>query len=377
MAPAADLLVIGGGIVGQTAAIFAAEAGMRVRLVDAGVNAGSTANAGSLHVQLQSRFIRLFPELAPNVEASLPLYLAAVREWERLEAAHGPFELVRKGGLMLAEGAEQMRFLEGKAAREAARGLSVELLDRPALDRLAPWLGPQIVGAELCRDEGKLNPLAANLALRARAAALGVEMRRDRIMAVEAAGGAVAAHGASGAVHAATQAIIAAAWGSGALTAPLGLALPTRAEPLHMNITEPGAAQIGHLIQHAERSITLKQFASGQIVIGGGWPADSRGDWATPAVRAASMLGNVALAARLVPGIAGLRVIRTWAGMNTTADGRTVLGRLPGAPAVIVAVPGDAGYTLGPLTGRMAAEIAAGLTPAEDPAPLSPARFSA
>jgi glycine/D-amino acid oxidase-like deaminating enzyme len=376
MAPPPDLLVIGGGIVGQTAAIFAAESGMRVRLVDAGTNAGSTANAGSLHVQLQSRFIRLFPELAPNVEASLPLYLAAVREWERLEAAHGPFEMVRKGGLMLAEGAEQMRFLEGKAAREAARGLSVELLDRPALDRLAPWLGPQIVGAELCRDEGKLNPLAANLALRARAAALGVEVVRDRIVALEAPAGVVA-QGASGARHAAGQAIVAAAWGTGALVAHLGLALPVRAEPLHMNITEPGAAQIGHLIQHAERSITLKQFASGQIVIGGGWPAESRGDWATPVVRPASLLGNVALAARLVPGIAGLRVIRTWAGMNTTADGKTVLGRLPAAPAVVVAVPGDAGYTLGPLTGRVAAEIAAGLPPSEDPAPLSPARFSA
>jgi glycine/D-amino acid oxidase-like deaminating enzyme len=40
-------------------------------------------------------------------------------------------------------------------------------------------------------------------------------------------------------------------------------------------------------------------------------------------------------------------------------------------------VPGDAGYTLGPLVGRMAAEIACALAPAEDPAPYAPARFSA
>lgn len=375
--PPADLLVVGGGITGLAAAIRAAEAGARVVLVDAGINAGSTANAGSLHVQLQSRFLRLYPEQAPNVEASLPLYLAAVREWERLEAAHGPFELVRKGGLMLAEGADQLRFLEAKALREEARGLKVEILDRPALDRLAPWLGAQITGAELCHDEGKLNPLAANLRLRAHAAGLGIATVADRVLRIEAGPEAVTALAESGRHHRARQAILAAAWGTGALAAGLGLALPTAAEPLHMNITEAGAAQIHHLIQHAERSITLKQFASGQTVIGGGWPADSRGDRTVPAVRADSLLGNVALAARLVPSIARLRVIRTWAGMNTTLDGKTVLGRLPAAGAVILAVPGDAGYTLGPLVGRMAAELACDMPPTEDTAPYAPARFSA
>lgn len=369
-----DVVVIGGGVTGVCAAIAAATAGARVKVIDSGQNAGSNANAGSLHVQLQSRFIRLFPEQAPNVEASLPLYLQAVREWERLDAAHGSFELVRKGGLMLAEGADQLDFLERKARREATFGLSVEILDRPALDRIAPWLGPQIVGAELCRDEGKLNPLVANARLRAHALGLGVEFHTDRITRIEAGPPACAIGNAR---HAGGRVIVAAAWGAGGVLSGLGLNLPSRAEPLHMNITEPGAAMIGHLIQHAERSITLKQFGSGQIVIGGGWPAQSRGDDAVPGVLAESMLGNVALAARLVPAIARLRVLRTWAGMNSTIDGKTVLGPVPGAGDVIVAVPGDAGYTLGPLVGRVAAEMALGLPTATDPAPYSPGRFSA
>ena len=169
-----DVLVIGGGIVGQVTAIELAQAGARVTVVDAGVNAGSTANAGSLHVQMQSRFMRLYPDQVPNIEASLPLYCEAAEEWERLDAEHGPFELVRKGGLMLAEDEAQLAFLEKKAIREAKKGVSVEILDRSALERIAPWLGPQIIGAELCRNEGKVNPLAANLRLRAVADALGV-----------------------------------------------------------------------------------------------------------------------------------------------------------------------------------------------------------
>jgi glycine/D-amino acid oxidase-like deaminating enzyme len=368
-----DLLVVGGGIVGLTAALIAAGRGARVTLVDAGINAGSNTNAGSLHVQLQSRFIRLYPEQAPNVEASLPLYLQAVEEWDRLEAAHGPFEMRREGGLMLAEGAEQMRFLEAKARREAAKGLSVELLDRAALDRIAPWIGPQIVGAELCRNEGKLNPLTANIRLRNEAERRGVNFVHDRILRLTRAG---EVWGERAQYRAATV-ILATAWGTGGLTGALGLPLPSRAEPLHMNITEPGEVRIHHLIQHAERPITLKQFASGQIVIGGGWPARSRGEAAMPQVLAESMLPNVALAARLVPAIAGLRVLRTWAGMNTTVDGKTVLGPVPGADRILLAVPGDAGYTLGPLVGRAAAELALGLPPCTDVAPYSPARFSA
>lgn len=369
-----DLLVIGGGITGVCAAIAVAETGARATVIDSGQNAGSNANAGSLHVQLQSRFIRLYPEQAPNVEASLPLYLQAVSEWERLDAAHGSFELVRKGGLMLAEGEEQLRFLEQKARREAIFGLGVEILDRAALDRIAPWLGPQIVGAELCRDEGKLNPLVANARLHAYAQKLGVQFVTDRITSLEPG---PPARAIGSAVHEGRRIIVAAAWGAGSVLAGLGLDLPSRAEPLHMNVTEPGTAMISHLIQHAERSITLKQFESGQIVIGGGWPALSRGDAAVPGVLAGSMLGNVALAARLVPAIAGLRVLRTWAGMNTTVDGKTVLGAVPGAPDIFVAVPGDAGYTLGPLVGRVAAELALNLHPAADTAPYSPARFSA
>ncbi|MEO1078241.1 MAG: FAD-dependent oxidoreductase [Pseudomonadota bacterium] len=368
-----DLIVVGGGIVGLCAALRAAEAAMRVTLIDAGTNAGSTTNAGSLHVQLQSRFMRLYPEQAHNVEASLPFYLEAVKEWERLADGLGSMDLVRQGGLMLGEDAAQLEFLAAKAQREAAAGLSVEMLDRRALEVLAPWLGPQIIGAELCHDEGKLNPLLANRLLRERAEKLGVRFIRDRVIGIEAVSPLVVT--CERARYAAEQVLIAAAWGSGNLLRPLGLVVQTRAEPLHMNITEPAASAIHHLVQHAERSITLKQLQTGQIVIGGGWPASERPGGGVPKVRSDSLLGNVGLAGRLVPGLRGLRVIRSWAGMNTTVDGKSTLGRLPGQDRVLLAVPGDAGYTLGPLCGRVIAEVAAGITVDHDLQPFSPQRF--
>jgi len=374
--PAPDVLVIGGGIVGLVAAIELATGGASVTVIDSGQNAGSSTNAGSLHVQMQSRFIRLFPEQAPNVEAALPLYKQAASLWADLENRIGPCELTRHGGLMLAEGDAQMAFLEDKARREEAKGLDVALLDRAALDRIAPWLGPQIVGAELCRDEGKLNPLLVARRLHAMCASLGVETKADTVTRLEREGGHLVAIGETSTYHA-KEVVVAAAWGSGEIVRGFGINIPTQAEPLHMNITEACAQEIKHLVQHAERSITLKQFKSGQIVIGGGWPAHANGPTDVPSVKVDSFLGNVGLAARLVPAIGRLRIIRTWAGMNTTADGASIVGRLAQDPAVTVAVPGDAGYTLGPLVAQMAAAIVLGTDPPADPAPFTPNRFAA
>ena len=371
-----DVLVIGVGITGQVTAIKLAETGARVVIVDAAQNAGTTANAGSLHVQMQSRFMRLYPDQVPNIEAALPFYVAAVEEWVRLDQQFGPFDLVRKGGLMLAEDDRQMAFLEKKMESAARHGVSVELLGRSALDRIAPWLGHQIVGAELCHDEGKLNPLAVNNRLGAKIDALGIKHHTDQILRIESEFESVQAIGLHE-NYRADRVVIAAAWGAGDLTQRLGVAIPSRAEALHMNITEACETQINHLIQHAERSITLKQFATGQIVIGGGWPAHDRGRHIVPSVHHASILGNVALAAHLVPSIGSMRVIRTWAGMNTTVDGASVIGALPGHERVVMAIPGDAGYTLGPLVARIAADCILGGELAAEAARFSPARFVA
>ena len=371
--PRTDVAVVGGGVTGLSAALQLAGAGVGVTVIDAGEHAGSDANAGSLHVQLQSRFLRLFPDQAPNVIASLPAYLAAIRAWMALDERLDGIELVRSGGLMLAESPAQMAFLERKAATEARHGLDVDILSRDAVERLAPWLGPQVAGAELCRDEGKVNPLTANRALGAAVRQAGGRLLRARVASIRRLPAGLRLCHDAGALDA-DRVILAAAWGTRDLSAGLGAGIPVAAEPLHMNVTEPAEPAIRHLVQHAERPVTIKQFRSGHIIIGGGWPAAFAP--AAPAVLAASMLGNVAMAARLAPGIRALRVIRAWAGLNTTADGKTILGPLPTAPRVIIAVPGDAGYTLGPLVGGMAADLVLGRPPALDPAPFSPERFA-
>jgi glycine/D-amino acid oxidase-like deaminating enzyme len=372
--------VIGGGLIGMCTAWFLAEEGHGVVVVDDGRHSGSTVNAGSLHVQMQSRFVRLYPDLVPGLLASLPLYPLAVDFWrDVVRQLDADVQLNVSGGLMVAESQEQFDFLAGKCRREGDLGLDVTMLDRADLDRVAPYLGPAVVGAELCRTEGKVNPLLANRAIRGRALARGVVHRTEEtVLAIERAGTGFRVRTDRATVKAG-RLVIAAGAGTRELAAGLGVRIPAEAEPLHMNVTEPTVPLVKHLVQHADRQITMKQLAAGQVVIGGGWPARLAGPeaFAHPVVEPASLVANVTLAQHVVPSIGRLRLIRTWAGINTTTDGRSVLGSVAGLPGVTFAVPGDAGYTLGPLCARVAADLVVSRDPAIDPAPYTPERFGA
>ncbi|MGY6707176.1 MAG: FAD-dependent oxidoreductase, partial [Rhizobiaceae bacterium] len=88
-----------------------------------------------------------------------------------------------------------------------------------------------------------------------------------------------------------------------------------------------------------------------------------------------SLKGNLWVAGHVVPGVAGLNVLRSWAAMNVDIDGAPIVGPLPGHPGCVV-VAGANGYTLGPLLGRLAAESLHSGTLAPELTRFSPERFS-
>ena len=370
-------LVIGGGIVGTCVAGFLGTEGHDVAVIDAGWPGGSTANAGSIHVQMQSLFLRDFPQYVPGVERSLPLYRKAVGFWRTFEQELGAdCELRITGGLMIAEDQRQLDLLIEKSRRETSFGLDVTILERAELQHVAPYLGPAVVGAEYCADEGKVNPLLANTAIRRWAKRHGAAfIDGEPVIRIEKTAQGFRTSTARGDIRAG-RVVLAAGYGGKALAAQLGIDMPAEPEPLHMNITESAAPFISHLVQHADRRITLKQLSAGQVVIGGGWPAELRGSGEIPRTKHTSIIGNISLAQHIVPKIAALRVVRTWAGLNTNLDGCGVLGPSTAVPGLFYAIPGSAGYTLGPISARLVADCVLGHDPGEDIASCRPHRFT-
>ncbi len=356
-----DVVIVGGGITGMCLSWFLAESGQDVSCLDHGRDSGSTANAGSMHVQMQSRLVREFPERLADYERTLWLYPLAVEFWREL--AHDldeDIELVINGGLMVAGSDEALDSLRRKCEIENRHGVQTSILERDEIRRVAPYLSDLVQGASYCEQEGKVNPLKANAAIEQRALSTGAAIQREvTVLGIDAVTGGFEISTNKG-DYRADRVVLAAGAGSGELARGLGVTLPTRAEPLHMNITDPAEPLIDHLVQHASRPITLKQLYSGHVVIGGGWPAGP-GDGEEPArVISDSVLGNLDLAGKIVPRLRGLRLLRTWAGVNPLVDLLSVLGEFPSVPGLHVAIPGDAGYTLGPICARLLADLMLG-----------------
>lgn len=371
-----EALVVGGGILGLCTSWFLAEAGMSVLCLDAGPDSGSAANAGSLHGQMQSRMQRMFPERVPDYLRALPLYPRAIDYWGEIARRLGEeIDYRLTGGLMIAESAEHMIALEGKSRLEKRCGIETRLLGRGELLGLAPYLNTSVHGALFCEKEGKVNPLLATAAVRRRAVASGAEIRdRTQVQRLRSSPPGYLAITERG-VFRGHRLVIAAGTGSGKLAASLGLALPCAAEPLQMCVTEPTEPLMHHLIQHADHAITMKQLQTGHLLIGGGWPAAPAAPGLPPTVLPESLIGNLRLAGHLVPGVKSLRMHRAWAGLNTLVDLVSVLGPVDSMTGLYFAVPGDAGFTLGPYCARLVVDTMLGQPPDYPLHAFSPARF--
>ena len=355
-----DLIVIGGGITGITAALYAARQGASVACLDRGrVNGeASGGNAGSLHLQLLSWD---FGDKAVGNGSlqldTLPLQKESIELWKALETElEVDFEMSVTGGLMVAESAEQMRFLEKKSKAEAHVGIKSEIIDSFRIKEIVPAISEKVIGASWCPGEGRINPLIATSKLASAAKSEGVIIEEfSPITSIEKHNSFYTVDTPRGSINTKRILIAAGGW-SNDIADMLGSKVPIRGAPLQMIVTAPAPELVPCLIAHADRHLTMKQSAIGSIIIGGAWPAvtSSKG---TAEIIPDSLEGNLWVASHTVPKVANLHVIRSWAAMNIDIDGAPLLGTLPGFEGVTIAATAN-GYTLGPLMGREAAGLA-------------------
>ena len=376
--PEASVAIVGAGIVGIMTAWELAREGVDVILVERDQpNAHASGNnAGSLHVQLLAyNFGDLATAAGLPAAQTLPLQRESARLWSDVAETLGvDLEISRTGGLMVAETGEQMRRLAAKTALEARFATPVEVIGRDELRALAPYLSERLVGAAYCAEEGKMSPLAAGPAVLDAALAAGARLLREtEVLAIERAGSAFVLRTTRGTLRAGRVLNAAGGWAP-RVAAMLGVALPIRAAPIQLVVTETAPPLLTHLLAYADRHLTMKQMAAGNLVIGGGWP--SRLDPATERahVRRESVEGNLWVADRVLPALRSLHVIRTWAAMNVLVDGAPILGEVPGVPGFFAASTVN-GLTLAPVLGRINADLLRTGRTGRDLAPFTLERF--
>ena len=356
----ADVIVIGAGIAGVSTALHLARAGIDVVVIDCGVpnNQASGGNAGSLHVQLLSFDYGRKAEVGGGPAAqALPLQQASAILWgEWAGELDTDIEFKRTGGLMVAETEQQMGFLKKKASLERSLGIDTQVIGSVDVRSLIPYVSKSVVGGAWCSEEGKINPLLATPALVDIAIAAGARFYTGEVVqSLLKTGNAWQVHTNLGTLAAGKVVNAAGAW-AGSIAALAGIKVPVYGAPLQMIVTEASEPLVDVLLAHADRHLTLKQATNGNVIIGGGWPAGVSRPYGQPRPSLDSLEGNLWVAHRVLPPVKRLQVLRSWAAMNVNIDGAPILGEVPSHPGFYNAVTSN-GYTLGPMVGRITADL--------------------
>ncbi|HZU16795.1 MAG TPA: FAD-binding oxidoreductase [Candidatus Dormibacteraeota bacterium] len=364
----ADVVVVGGGIVGLCVAHQLRARRLRVVVVERGrCGQGSTARAtGGIRTQFGTEV---------NVRLSLRS-LVHFREWPDRYGGDAGYRPI--GYLFLATTPSQVEQLRRGVALQRACGARNQLLDRDEVARGLPGVVlDDVLAAAFGPDDGLGDPGAAVTSLVSACRRAGVEVLEETPMVRLQLDGGRPAGVVTRRGRIAAEAVVLA---TGVWTAPiarrLGLELPIA--PHHRQVyrtrTAPGVPDRCPLTVDLGSGVYFHRDGPGLIFGGGdrvgepGWDDRFRPEEAPRIVE---------LLTRRLPAMADAELAGGWAGLREmTPDDLAAVGPLPGLDRVHVAAGFSGhGFMHAPAVGEI---VAAGLcreAPPVDVSALDPARF--
>ena len=410
------VVIVGGGVIGLCAAYYALKRGFPVTLIEreaAGADNCSMGNAGMI---VPSHFTPLAapgmiskglrwmgnPEspfyVRPRVNLELMRWgwlfyrhstrrhVAASRELLRdlnLEsrrlfaelAVEEDFGLVKRGLLMLWKTPAGLDG-EARVAEEAHEiGLRAEVLDAVAAARLDPGITMDVAGAVYFPQDCHLSPSRFMTSMRRRVlAAGGIIESCVMVDTIETQGGKAVAVAGCGRRFEGTKFVIAGGSWTADLLKSVGLKLPLQAGKGY-SLTLPAPPELPQLCSiFAEAKVAITPM-DGSLRFGGTMEIGGLDHTINPA----RVRGIVRSVRAYFPRFSDsdFEGIKPWAGLRPVSpDGIPYLGQVPGLPNLLAAT-GHAmmGLSLGPVSGRLVADLLAGDPPFRPISALSLARF--
>jgi glycine/D-amino acid oxidase-like deaminating enzyme len=356
----ADVLVIGGGIVGAACAYYLARAGVAVRVLERDFAASGTSRACDGLILYSDKLS----------EAELALAKASADLWSELaEALDTDFGYARRGSIILYESEEGLAAGRQKAAELQAGGVRCEILDGVGLRLLEPNLAPDLAGGVYYLDEAQVDARLATLAMLDAAQRMGARLQPDTAVTgirLDADGQVCAVSTTQGDVP--TRKVICAAgvW-SDDLARSAGVELPTRPRKGHILVTARVPGLIAHPMLEGSYAASVKSSAEdvqvalvaemtpgGTMLLGSSREFAGYDRTASPAV----IQAIAARAMRFLPGLARTTIIRSYAGLRPwSPDHLPLVGPVDAVPGLYMATGHEgAGIGLAPITGQIVAQ---------------------
>jgi glycine oxidase len=363
-----DVIVVGAGVVGLSAARRLAERGGRVLVIEStrvGAEASSAA-AGMLAPQAEAHTDSPLLPLA-LLARDRHLELAPILEDETGMA----LGLSRRGSIEVAFTDDDEATLRARLAWQGARGLPIEPLTAGEIHEAEPNLSPLARFGLYFAGDRRIDNAQLVRALAASAVAKGAAILVGRpVTGLALADGKVAGVRAGNeTLHAPVVVNAMGAWAALLGGDPWPPAVePVRGQIIAFDVAPPLLRHVvacprGYLVPHAD----------GRLVAG----STSERAGFDKSLTAAGMRYVLDVALEIAPSLADQRVANAWAGLRpATPDGLPFIG--PGALPGLWHACGlfRNGILLGPLVGELVADLLSGVTPSLDLRPFSPSRFA-
>lgn len=367
-----EVVIVGGGIVGCSAALHLRRRGVPVVLLEQGQTGAAASGVNFGGVRRNGRALE-----------ELPIAARAFEIWRNMPELLGTdCEYMVTGHLKLARSEADMEALARHADAQAPFGFKVEMLSRNALLARFPYFGTQVLGAAWCESDGQANPRLVGPAFARAATKAGAVIREhSRVSEVSRDGDrflVVCGDDREHHLEVRSRVLInaAGAWAN-RIAQTFGEHAEMAAWTPQMVVTEPFPYFLKPALGVVGGDVYVRQIPRGNFIFGGGYgeaPLESGRATVIPK----ETLGSCLLAVNLVPRIAEATVIRVWSGFEgITSDHLPAFGPSLTTPGLIHAFGFSGhGFALSPGVGSILAELATTGSTDVPLGPLSIGRFA-
>lgn len=332
MSNSADVIIVGGGIIGNSTAYYLAKKGVKVIVLEGSDyigNGGSSRNGGG--VRQSGRDPR-----------ELPLVMWGIKNiWPSLSQELGvDCEYTQKGNLRLGKTEKHLEVLQGLTDRAVACGLDVRMINGDEVREINPYLSEEVIGASWCPTDGHANPLTTTLGYYKKGRELGVRfITGEKVTEIRMIKGKAKQVVTTDNIYEGDKILLAAGYESRAIASTVGIDIPMQKVKIECLVTEAEPPMFDQMLGTAEADFYGHQTKHGSFVFGGSTGLEAfNKDNGTPIATSIGVSCMCRGIMKYFPKLKEAKIVRGWAGwIDKCADGVPVLSKVEEVPNLYLA----------------------------------------